>query len=102
MKNTLTAAVLLIGNELLSGRVQDLNVSHIATTLEPRGIRVREVRIVPDEEVEIIRALNYMRKTFDYVFTTVALAQHMTTLPQTVLPKPLTLKILFMRRRWRH
>jgi len=70
MNNTLTAAVLLIGNELLSGRVQDLNLSHLSITLELRGIRVREARIVPDIEEEIIDALNHMRQKFDYVFTT--------------------------------
>ena len=54
MQNTLSAAVLLIGNELLSGSIQDQNLSHIATTLEQRGIRVRETRIIPDIESEII------------------------------------------------
>jgi len=70
MKDTLSAAVLLIGDELLSGSIQDLNLSHIATTLEQRGIRVRETRIVPDLQDEIIDALNQLRNRFDYVFTT--------------------------------
>ncbi len=70
MKNTLTAGVLLIGNELLSGSIQDKNLAHIAITLEQRGIRVRETRIVPDIEDEIVDALNQLRKKFDYVFTT--------------------------------
>lgn len=70
MKNTLSAGVLLIGNELLSGSIQDKNLSHIAVTLEQRGIRVRETRIVPDIEEEIVDALNQMRTKFDYVFTT--------------------------------
>lgn len=70
MQNTLTAAVLLIGNELLSGSIQDKNLAHIAITLEQRGIRVRETRIVPDIESEIIDALNQLRTKFDYVFTT--------------------------------
>ena len=70
MKNTLSAAVLLIGNELLSGSIQDENLSHIAVTLEQRGIRVRETRIVPDIEEEIVDALNQLRARFDYVFTT--------------------------------
>lgn len=70
MKNTLTAAVLLIGDELLSGSIQDLNLPHIAITLEKRGIRVRETRIVPDIESEIVFALNQLRSKYDYVFTT--------------------------------
>lgn len=70
MKNTLTAGVLLIGNELLSGSIQDKNLAHIAIMLEQRGIRVRETRIVPDIENEIVDALNQLRRKFDYVFTT--------------------------------
>ncbi len=70
MKNTLTAAVLLIGDELLSGSIQDENLGHIAKILERRGIRVRETRIVPDVEVEIVDAVNALRTRYDYVFTT--------------------------------
>jgi len=70
MKNTLSAAVLLIGNELLSGSIEDKNLAHIAKTLEVRGIRVRETRIVPDIESEIVDAVNHLREKYDYVFTT--------------------------------
>ena len=70
MKNTYTAAVLLIGDELLSGSIQDENLAHIAITLEQRGIRVREVRVVPDLEEEIVNAINQLRTKYDYVFTT--------------------------------
>ncbi len=70
MKNTLSAAVLLIGNELLSGSIQDKNLSHIAKQLEVRGIRVRETRIVPDIESEIVEAINALRHKYEYVFTT--------------------------------
>ena len=70
MKNTLTAGVILIGDELLSGSIQDLNLSYIAKILEERGIRVRETRIIPDIENEIVNAVNTLRKKFDYVFTT--------------------------------
>ena len=70
MQNTLSAAVLLIGNELLSGSIQDKNLAHIALKLEQRGIRVRETRIIPDIEGEIIDAVNHLRSKFDYVFTT--------------------------------
>lgn len=70
MKNTLSAAVILIGNELLSGSIQDKNLAHIAKTLETRGIRIRETRIIPDIESEIVEAVNHLRNKFDYVFTT--------------------------------
>ena len=65
-----TAAVLVIGDEILSGRTQDKNVSQIATWLDVQGIRLREVRIVPDVEGEIVDALNAIRARYDYVFTT--------------------------------
>lgn len=65
-----TAAVLVIGDEILSGRTQDLNVAQIATWLNVQGIRLREVRIVPDEEMEIVDALNAVRARYDYAFTT--------------------------------
>src|SRR3546814_19800719 len=65
-----TAAVLVIGDEILSGRTQDKNVSQIATWLDVQGIRLREVRIVPDVEAEIVDALNALRARTDYVFTT--------------------------------
>lgn len=70
MKNTLTAAVLLIGNELLSGSIEDKNLAHIAKQLEVKGIRVRETRIVPDIESEIVEAVNHLRSKYDYLFTT--------------------------------
>jgi len=70
MKNTLSAAVILIGNELLSGSIEDKNLAHIAKTLEVRGIRVRETRIIPDIEAEIVDAVNTLRVKHDYVFTT--------------------------------
>lgn len=70
MQETLSAGVLLIGDELLSGSIQDQNLAHIAVTLEQRGIRVRESRIVPDIEQEIVAALNALRGRYDYVFTT--------------------------------
>ncbi len=70
MNNTLSAAVILIGNELLSGSIQDKNLAHIAKQLEVRGIRIRETRIIPDIESEIIDAVNRLREKFDYVFTT--------------------------------
>src|SRR5690606_20362226 len=67
---TITAAVLLIGDEILSGRTKDLNLAYIAQFLAARGIDVREARVVPDVEAEIVAALNALRARYTYVFTT--------------------------------
>ena len=65
-----TAAVLIIGNEILSGRTQDTNLAHLALTLNGYGIQLREARVVPDMEAEIVDAINALRVRWDYVFTT--------------------------------
>ena len=64
------AAVLLIGDELLSGRTQDINLQTIAKFLAPLGVQVAEARVVSDAPAEIIAAVNALRATYDYVFTT--------------------------------
>jgi len=64
------AAILIIGNEILSGRTQDTNTSTLATWLNSIGVKVNEVRVVPDIEKKIIDTLNILRKENDYVFTT--------------------------------
>jgi molybdenum cofactor synthesis domain-containing protein len=65
-----TAALLVIGDEILSGRTKDKNIGHIAEYLTAIGIDLKEVRIVPDEESEIVAALNALRTRYSYVFTT--------------------------------
>jgi molybdenum cofactor synthesis domain-containing protein len=65
-----TAAVLVIGDEILSGRTKDKNIGYIAEYLTNLGIDLKEVRVVPDEEVEIVTALNALRARYTYVFTT--------------------------------
>ncbi len=65
-----TACLLVIGNEVLSGRTQDANVKYLAAKLGEIGIPLREVRIIPDVAETIIRAVNETRAMFDYVFTT--------------------------------
>jgi molybdenum cofactor synthesis domain-containing protein len=65
-----TAAVLVIGDEILSGRTKDKNIGYIAEYLTTIGIDLKEVRVVPDEEAEIVAALNAMRVRYTYVFTT--------------------------------
>lgn len=65
-----TAAILVIGDEILSGRTKDQNIGHIAETLTAVGIDLSEVRIVPDIEEEIVAGLNALRNRYTYVFTT--------------------------------
>jgi molybdenum cofactor synthesis domain-containing protein len=67
---TVTAAVIVIGDEILSGRTKDKNIGHIADHLTAIGIQLKEVRIVPDEEAEIVAAVNALRARYSYVFTT--------------------------------
>lgn len=65
-----TAAVVVIGNEILSGRTKDANLPYLAEGLNAVGVRLREARVVPDLEEEIVRAVNECRARYDYVFTT--------------------------------
>jgi molybdenum cofactor synthesis domain-containing protein len=69
-KQRLTAAVLVIGDEILSGRTQDVNISAIAKFLGPFGIDLCEARCVPDIKAEIVAAVNALRARYTYVFTT--------------------------------
>jgi molybdenum cofactor synthesis domain-containing protein len=64
-----TAAMLVIGDEVLSGRTQDTNSNHLAKTLTEMGIDLREIRVVADEQGEIVRALNALKVRYKYVFT---------------------------------
>ena len=69
-KNTkVNAAILIIGNEILSGRTQDTNTSTLATWLNSIGVKVVEVRVIPDIEKTIIDTLNVLRANYNYVFT---------------------------------
>lgn len=65
-----SAAVLVIGDEILSGRTQDVNTRYIANYLAQIGVDLREARIVPDEMQAIVEALNALRARYTYVFTT--------------------------------
>ena len=69
-QNLVTAALIIIGDEILSGRTKDKNIGYIAEYLTNIGIQLKEVRIVPDEEPEIVDALNALRTRYTYVFTT--------------------------------
>lgn len=69
-ERVVTAAVVIIGNEILSGRTQDTNLQDIAKNLGGWGIRVTEGRVIPDEESTIVSVVNEVRARHDYVFTT--------------------------------
>src|SRR6476646_7905936 len=70
MSAIVTAAVLVIGDEILSGRTKDKNIGYIAEYMTNLGIDVKEVRVVPDEEPDVIAALDALRHRYTYVFTT--------------------------------
>jgi molybdenum cofactor synthesis domain-containing protein len=67
--DVVTAAFLVIGDEILSGRTKDRNIGFLADYLTALGIDLKEVRVVPDEKPEIVRAVNALRTRYDYVFT---------------------------------
>ncbi len=69
-EKTVTASLIIIGNEILSGRTVDANLSHLAKVLGEVGIRLAEARVVPDDEGDIIAAVNACRVMHNYVFTT--------------------------------
>ena len=69
-KKEFTAAIVIIGNEILSGRTVDKNTSFIASWLNNKGVNVEEVRAIPDKENIIISTVNELRRKFGYVFTT--------------------------------
>ncbi|NGM51829.1 competence/damage-inducible protein A [Caulobacter sp. 602-2] len=69
-KDRVTAAVLIIGDEILSGRTQDVNLNAIAKYLATYGVDLAEARVVPDVEQEIVDAVNALRAKYDYVITT--------------------------------
>jgi len=69
-KEKVNAAIIIIGNEILSGRTQDVNVATISKWLNELGVKLEEVRIIPDIENSIINTVNEVKKKFNYVFTT--------------------------------
>ena len=69
-KKEITAGIIIIGNEVLSGRTKDINTSTLAKWLNSLGINVKEVRVIPDIESKIIETVNSLRKQFNYIFTT--------------------------------
>ncbi len=70
VERTVTACLLIIGNEILSGRTKDANLAFLGTRLNDLGVRLREVRVIPDDQAVIVASVNETRAAFDYVFTT--------------------------------
>lgn len=70
MSKTVTACLLIIGNEILSGRTQDTNLAHLSRVLNEIGVRMVHARVIPDVEDIIVETVNECRATFDHVFTT--------------------------------
>tara|TARA_B100000401_G_scaffold421420_1_gene347650 strand:+ start:43 stop:795 length:753 start_codon:yes stop_codon:yes gene_type:complete len=69
-KTKVNAAILIIGNEILSGRTQDTNTNTLALWLNKIGVKVEEVKVIPDVEEKIVNSVNVLRKLYNYVFTT--------------------------------
>lgn len=69
-REIVTAALLIIGDEILSGRTQDKNLSVIAKAVNERGVQLKHVRVIADDEATIIASVNELRVGYDYVFTT--------------------------------
>tara|TARA_Y100001936_G_scaffold52950_1_gene51483 strand:- start:197 stop:949 length:753 start_codon:yes stop_codon:yes gene_type:complete len=69
-RKEITAGIIIIGNEVLSGRTKDINTSTLAKWLNSLGIQVKEVRVIPDIETSIIETVNNLKKKFNYIFTT--------------------------------
>ncbi len=69
-KKEIIAGIIIIGNEVLSGRTKDINTSTIAVWLNSLGIEVKEVRVIPDDKKTIIETVNELRQKFNYIFTT--------------------------------
>lgn len=65
-----TAGLVIIGDEILSGRTHDKNIAQVASWLQVQGIRLSEVRVVPDVQSRIVDAVNTLRRSYDYLFTT--------------------------------
>ncbi|MCF8475213.1 MAG: competence/damage-inducible protein A [Emcibacter sp.] len=67
---TVTAAMIIIGDEILSGRTRDANLNHLSLWLNRMGVQLKEVRVIPDDAITIQNTVNELRVQFDYVFTT--------------------------------
>ena len=95
-KTKVNAAILIIGNEILSGRTQDSNTSTLATWLNSIGIKVNEVRVIPDTEKTIVDTLNVLRKKMIMFLQLAVLVQHMMILQLSLFQKHLMLNMKYI------
>ena len=93
-----SAAILIIGNEILSGRTQDTNTSTLAKWLNSIGVQVKEVRVIPDVEKTIIDTLNLLRKENNYVFTSGGIGPTHDDITASSVSKAFGLKYCFLSR----
>ncbi|MGB1801045.1 MAG: competence/damage-inducible protein A [Gammaproteobacteria bacterium] len=93
-KNLKTAAVIVIGNEILSGRTQDKNISYIGKELEKLGIALDEVIIIPDVEQTIINKVEHYSENYDYVFTTGGIGPTHDDITTESIAKAFNVKVL--------
>ena len=91
-KKTVTAALVIIGNEVLSGRTQDANLRFLAAGLNNVGVCLMETRVIADVEDEIVEAINALRAKFDYVFTTGGIGPTHDDITSAAVAKALGLK----------
>jgi len=87
MPEIVTAAMLVIGDEILSGRTKDKNIGHLADIMTAIGIDLKEVRIVSDEEDESVAAVNAVRARYTYVFTTGGIGPTQDDIPADSISK---------------
>lgn len=93
-QNNPTAALIVIGNEILSGRTQDTNINFIAKQLADMGIRFMEVRVIPDIESTIINTVNELRAIYNYIFTTGGIGPTHDDITTASIAKAFGLKIV--------
>ena len=101
MSEIVTAGILVIGDEILSGRTKDKNIGFIAEYLTNIGIDLKEVRVVADEEADIIAALDALRNRYTTSSPPAASGRPMTTSPPTASPRPSASASIIIPRWWR-
>ena len=91
-KKEIISGIIIIGNEILSGRTQDTNTSTVSKWLNSLGIKVQEVRVIPDVEKIIVDTVNELRKKYDYIFTTGAIGPTHDDITASSISKAFNLK----------
>ena len=90
-KKEILAGIIIIGNEILSGRTQDTNTGTLSLWLNSLGIKLQEVRIIPDIEETIIKTVNELRKKYNYIFTTGGIGPTHDDITAETISKPIGL-----------